>query len=323
MRFALPSSVAALKRTAFVADVVQLKKGKADNHDSSICVREARAKDFDKVHELLLGFNNEGVSESQWRQLFVDHSGLQRGVFGYVMVDGDEVVGFLATTIGERTIRGKTRRVCNISNWIVKPAYRGRSLELLSNVVDQPDTTVTALSPAPHVLSILQMLRFETLDTSERIILPAPLLTSRSDVAILTDPASIEEALADGPRNVMRHHTLPYNKHLLIRAPEGNCYVLMNRSWKAIAGNFRLPLGRIHHIDSPDVFVRYADRVVLSAMMRLRVAALVVNERTLGGRRIWHSIERPGGPRSGAYRSEELRPDEIDGTYSEAVLLNY
>jgi hypothetical protein len=317
MRLAQSHRVPALERTAFS------KKGEVLNRNSSICVREARAEDFADVHALLLGFNNHGVTASEWRQLFVDHTGLQKGVFGYVMVDGDEVVGFLATTIGKRTIRGKTHRFCNISNWIVKQAYRGRSLDLLSKVVDQHDVTVTALSPAPHVLPILQMLRFETLDTSERIIVPSPLPTSSRKVAILTDQASIEGALDADSLTIMRHHTLPYNKHLLVLAPEGSCYVLMNRSYKTIAGNIRVPMGRVHHVSSPDVFIRYVDRVILAAVTRLRVAALVVNERTLGGRRIWHSIRRPGGPRMGAFRSDELRPDDIDGLYSEAVLLNY
>jgi hypothetical protein len=97
----------------------------------------------------------------------------------------------------------------------------------------------------------------------------------------------------------------------------------MNRSWKTIARNIRLPMGRVHHISAPDVFVRHADRVALAALTRFRVAALVVNERTLAGRRIWHSIRRPGGPRTGAFRSDELRPADIDGLYSEAILLNY
>ena len=286
-------------------------------------VREARAEDFAKAYALLLGFENPGVTEDQWRQLFVDHSGLQNGVFGYVMVDGEEVVGFLGATVGSRTIRGRTHRVCNLSNWIVKQPYRGRSLDLLTKVLDEQGTTVTVLSPAPHVLKIFEMLRFELLDTSERIIIPSPLHAIVSKAVILTERSEIERELRGESLTILRHHSLQYNKHVLVRAPEGDCYVLMNRSWKTIARRIRIPMGRIHHISSRDVFLRYADRLALAAVARFGVAALIVNERALGGRRVWNSIRRPGGPRIGAFKSEELHPEDIDGLYSEAVLLNY
>jgi hypothetical protein len=293
-------------------------------NDSTVRVREAKAEDFAGVQALLLGFDTPAVTAEAWRQLFVDHSGAQNGVFGYVMTAGDPIVGFIATTIGERTIRGRSYRLCNVSNWIVAEAYRGRSMDLLAKVLEPSETTITVLSPAPHVLRIFKLLGFETLDTSERIILPSPLPSRSGKVTVLTDAPQIEQGLGAEERAIFRHHSLPHNKHLLLRDGEGgDCYVLMNRSWKTVAGRIRVPMGRVHHMSSRDVFVRHADRIVSAAATHFGVAALVVNERALGGRRIWHSLARPGGPRTGAFRSGGLRPEDIDGLYSEAVLLNY
>jgi hypothetical protein len=292
-------------------------------NQSSVRIREARAEDFPKVYRLLLEFENPGVTEDQWRQLFVDHSGQQNGVFGYVMVDGQEIVGFLGMTVGNRTIRNKLHRVCNISNWIVRQPYRGRSLDMRAPLVEESGTTITALSPAPHVLAIFKLLKFQMLDTSERIIVPSPIPAFGNKAVVVTDPAEIERRLEGERLAIFRHHRLRYNKHLLAVAPEGTCHVVMNRSWKTLARGVRLPMGRVHHVSSADVFVRHVDRIALAAVTRLRVAALVVNERALGGRRIWHSLARPGGPREGAFKSDDLRPEDIDGLYSEAVLLNY
>jgi hypothetical protein len=69
-------------------------------------VREARGDDFERVYPLLLEFKNSHLSKEHWRQLFVDHSGLQNDHFGWVLVDDDNVVGFVSTILSERTIRG-------------------------------------------------------------------------------------------------------------------------------------------------------------------------------------------------------------------------
>src|SRR5215468_5831498 len=104
-------------------------------------IREARADDFKRVYPLLLAFKNPHVKEENWRQLFVDHSGLQNDRFGWVLVDGDEVVGFIGTIFSDRTIRGQTVRLCNLSNWIVKQEYRMHSLALHGRVIADKSVT--------------------------------------------------------------------------------------------------------------------------------------------------------------------------------------
>jgi hypothetical protein len=290
-----------------------------------IAIREAKADDFGQVYPILLNFQNSHVTKEQWRQLFVDHSGLQNGVFGYVMTDGDEIVGFLATTFGERTVCDKRMRLCNLSNWIVKEPYRSQSLGLLTKALESIDesVTITNLSPTPSVLKVFEMLRFRMFDKTERIILPSPVPALWKRAKIVTEPDVIAQSLRGELLEIFRHHRLPYNKHVLIQAPEGACYVLMNRSYKTVAGKLRLPFGRVHHMSAPAVFVRHADRLVASIMLPFRIAAVVVDERALRGGKVWHSVERPGAERRGAFRSQVLGPEDVDGLYSEAVLLNY
>jgi len=286
-------------------------------------IREARADDFERVHPLLLDLRNPYVSEQQWRQLFVDHSGLQNDRFGYLLLDGEDVVGFLATTFSERTIRGQKERFCNMSNWIVKDAFRRQSLTLLSKVLALKGVTVTNLSPTPAVLKICEKLGFTPYDKSERIILPsaAPRLWKR--VEIITESTVIEGALGGELGRIFRDHQLPYNRHALVRAPEGDSYVMMNRSPKAVNGRLRVPMARVHHVSAPEIFLEHVDRLVNAVVARFGVAGMIVDERMLRGRKVWHSFARPGGPRTGAFRSDTLGPDDIDGLYSEAVLLNY
>ena len=264
------------------------------------------------------------MTKEQWRQLFVDHSRLQNDNFGWVLVDGSDVVGFVSTIVSERTTRGETVRLCNLSNWIVKDKYRAHSLALHGKVVADKSVTITNLSPTPQVLKLIEKLGFTVMDRSERIILPAVtarILRDRCE--ILTENRALDGALEGERLRFFRDHQLPHNRHVLLRTRAGDCYVMMNRSWKTIRGNLRLPFARVHHISAPDIFVRHLEKLVVRVAASFKVVAMIVDDRMLHGAVPWHSFMRPGGERKAAFRSEKLTAEDIDGLYTEAVLLNY
>ena len=289
-----------------------------------LIIRQARSDDFERVYPLLLEFKNSKLNKEHWRQLFVDHSGLQNGHFGWMLVDGCDVVGFVGTTRGMRTIRGETVRFCNVSSWIVKPEYRAYSLALHAKAIADKSVTVTNLSPTPQVLKILEKLGFTLMDKSERIILP--IVTAQTfidDCEILTDARAVEHALEGERLRFFRDHQLPYNKHILVRTRVGDCYLMMNRTLKTLRGNLRLPFARIHHISAPEIFVRHLDKLVVCVVAFLKVVAMIIDDRMVHGAVPWQSFMRPGGERKAAFRSEGLAAEDIDGLYTEAVLLNY
>jgi len=289
-----------------------------------VTIREARGDDFPRVYPLLLNFQNKGLSKEHWKQLFVDHTGLQHDRYGWVLVDGDQVVGFVGTILSERTVRGEKVRLSNTTSWIVKNEYRAHSLALHAKVLADDGVAITNLSPTAQVLKLLQKLGFTLMDKSERIILPVitpRTLTDRCEV--LTRPRDLERALRGESLRFFRDHQLPYNRHALVRAPSGDCYIMMNRSPKTIAAKLRLPFARVHHIGAPEVFARHSEKIAARIGASLRVVAMIVDERMLRGRVPWHSFPRPGGRRTAAFRSEKLTAEDIDGLYTEAVLLNY
>ncbi|MBV9559058.1 MAG: GNAT family N-acetyltransferase [Bradyrhizobium sp.] len=287
-------------------------------------IREARSDDFERVYPLLLEFENPNLTAEHWRQLFIDHFGQQNGRFGWVLLDGDEVVGFVSTIMSERTIRGETTQLCNTSSWIVRPEYRKHSLALHAKIVADKNVTVTNLSPTAQVLALLDKLGYTLMDKTERIILPV--LTARTFFdrsEILTSAASLEAALEGENLRFFHDHQLPFNRHALLRTPDGDCYIMMNRNLKAVRGNLRIPFARVHHIGAPDIFAKHLEKLAVRVATSLKVAALIVDDRMLQGVAPWHSFMRPGGRRSAAFRSKTLAANDIDGLYTEAVLLNY
>jgi acetoacetyl-CoA synthetase len=289
-----------------------------------VTIREARGEDFPRVYPLLLRFNNKGLRQEHWQQLFVDHSGLQNDRFGWVLDDGGEVVGFVGTILSERTVRGQKVRLCNTSSWIVRDEYRAHSLALHAKVLADPTVCVTNLSPTPQVLKLLGKMRFTLMDKSERIIVPVVTPRTLADrCQVITRPAQLERILSGEALRFFRDHQLPYNRHALLRSREGDCYLMMNRSLKIVAGKLRLPFARVHHIGAPDVFTRHTEKVAARLALALKVVGLIVDERMLRGRIPWHSFARPGGRRTAAFRSDVLTATDVDGLYTEAVLLNY
>jgi hypothetical protein len=99
--------------------------------------------------------------------------------------------------------------------------------------------------------------------------------------------------------------------------------MIMNRTLKTIRGNLRLPFARVHHISAPDIFVRHLENLGVRVAASLKVVAMIVDDGMLHGAVPWHSFMRPGGERKAAFRSEKLAAEDIDGLYTEAVLLNY
>jgi acetoacetyl-CoA synthetase len=289
-----------------------------------LIIREARSEDFERVYPLLLEFKNPHLTKEHWRQLFVDHSGLQNDHFGWVLVDGDDVVGFVSTIFSERTIGCETMRLCNTSSWIVKPQYRAHSLALHAKVIADKSVAVTNLSPTPQVLNLLEKMGFTLMDKSERIILPVVTTQTFIDrCEIITEARAVEGALEGERLRFFSDHQLPHNHHVLLRAAEGDCYVMMNRTLKTIRGNLRFPFARVHHIGAPDIFVRHLEKLAVRVAASLKVVAMIVDDRMLKGAAPWHSFMRRGGERKAAFRSERLVAEDIDGLYTEAVLLNY
>ncbi len=281
-----------------------------------VTVRKASGDDFERVVPLLLDFKNPYIRKEEWKRLFTDHWGEARGHFGYVMLDGEEAVGFLGLILSRRTVRGSERRFCNLTSWIVREPYRGRSLFLLLPALKEPDTTLVDLTPSAEVYALLRKAGFHDFETRQRILFPVP--AAGPDCAVRFDPGVLESGLDPESLKIYRDHRFPGCRHALIESEGGRCYVLMNRMVRRKKPYF---LAVIEHVSDRGVFAECAGRAAIRICLHLQVLALFADERLLGGARIPLSVTRPlSHPR--VFKSETCTGDDMDGLYSESVLLN-
>ena len=87
-------------------------------------VRKALVDDFDDTYPLLKNFNNSALAKEDWKQLFINHWKTDTDYFGYVLIDGKKVVGYLGMLFAIKVIQGEPHKLCNISSWIVQKQYR-------------------------------------------------------------------------------------------------------------------------------------------------------------------------------------------------------
>lgn len=160
-------------------------------------------------------------------------------------------------------------------------------------------------------------------DASQRIILPLPTVGGGAwRCRIHSDPRTLEAMLDEEARKVMHDHAFPHVHNFLIRTAMGDCHVVANRSPKSVRNGLLLPFARVHHISNVDVFIGALGRFRLEVAMRMAVVGLIVEDRYLAGARIPFSFVRPE-QRTAFIKSSTLTPADIDGLYSEQLLLNF
>jgi hypothetical protein len=232
---------------------------------------------------------------------------------GFMLRDGQRVVGVGLAFYSERLVAGHAERFCNMGAWCVLPEFRFHSMRLMTAVLAQDGYHFTSLSPIPKTASILAWLKFRSLDTSAALIpnLPWPTLPGRTTIS--ADPDVIEATLAGAELELYRDHAraLAVHHHVLIRGQD-SCYI-MHREFR----HKDVPLYAVLlHVSNPGLFHRALIPLTRHLLVRHRLVATLGELRIIGhqprlsfGLNAWPKM----------YRSDSLDPGQIDYLYSELM----
>ena len=281
----------------------------------SVIVRPAEEGDIDSVVDLLYDNMSQKVPKERWRRLLDYPWRPPDAARGYVAVDGDRPVGFLGLVYADRPVAGRIERFCNICAWYLLKPYRGQGIgqRIQFGSVADPDMTYTIMTAtAATGRAFGDNSAFQVLDDFRYLVRRRT--GSRGDLELIDDPASIEPLLGLEDRLILRDH-LPYNlRHLLLRAGEQSCYVVMQVKRKGA------------DIDYHEVMYASDGRVLAESAVALADALLPSDSAVL-------AIDRrflPSGPQWERealrlprwYRSARVEPERIDHLYGEVALLD-
>lgn len=234
---------------------------------------------------------------------------------GFMLRDGQQVVGAYLAFYSERVIAGQVERFCNLGAWCVLPGCRFHSVRLLNALLAQDGYHFTDLSPSGNVPALDARLGFRSLDTSTALVpnLPWPILVGRTRIS--ADPDVIESTLTGTQLELYRDHAqaVAVGHLVLIRGSE-SCYVMFRRArWRK-----DLPLlAVILHVSNPELFRRAILPLTRHLLIHHGVLATLAELRIVGTRPR-ASFMLPSPPPK-MYRSANLEPSQIDDLYSEMV----
>ena len=279
---------------------------------------EATPAMFDGIYPLLADFN-PALTREQWR-LLVDYP--WRGAddpMGYVLLDGEHIVGFISTLYSRRTIDGRVVRFCNTAHWVVKEEYRAESLRLLMMVLRQRDCTITNLTSSTAVSSLFAKLGFKVLDRNVLLSFPTPTLPrARGGVTFTADVGEIAESLTGPDARIQADHAgLPVG-HVMLRDGDDTCYLLFTRLHRRVLG-VPVPYCHVQYASDPELLARHRARLSWFLLRRFGALCFAIDERLVAGRAAGFGKPRPlGEPRY--YRSDSLGAGQIDNLYTELAV---
>jgi hypothetical protein len=232
---------------------------------------------------------------------------------GFMLRDGQRVVGAYSAFYCERSVDGRAERFCNLGAWCVLPGYRAHSVRLLKALLAQDGYHFTDLSPSEKVAAVNARLKFRLLDTSAVLVphLPWPTLPGRTRIS--TRPDVIWSALSESELKLyLDHAQAPAARHLvLIRGGEA-CYVM----YREVRRKGVPVLAVILHVSNASLFHRALIPLTRYLLVRRRLLATLAELRIIEYRPAV-SFGLNSWPKM--YRSASLEPGQVDDLYSELV----
>jgi hypothetical protein len=266
------------------------------------------------VAEFLHAELNSGVAASDWAAAMRVPWKVDAPNHGFMLTDGDRVVGAYLAFYSEREIDGRPERFCNLAAWCVRPEHRLHSVRLLMALLAQPGCHFTDLSPSGSVPALEARLGFTFLDTATALLpnLPWPSWPGRGSVS--SDPEVLRSTLTGRELQFYEDHVSTAAAHHVVLRSRGDwCYVVFRRDRRK-----GLPLfASVLHVSDPALFRRMLRPLARHLLLRHRLPASLVELRVAGGRPAGSVLL--GSPRRKMFRSASLTEDQIDYLYSELV----
>ncbi|MGF1648013.1 MAG: hypothetical protein ACFCVF_13975 [Kineosporiaceae bacterium] len=238
-----------------------------------------------------------------WRADAPDH--------GYLLRDGDDVVGAYLAFYSEREIAGRRERFCNLGAWCVLPEHRFRGLRLLKALISRPDVHYTDLSPSGSVVALNSRLGFSHLDTTTTLVPNLPWPPLPGDARVVADRRRIEEVLTGPELDLYRDHAgTAAARHVVLVQGGRTCYVVHRRVRRK-----DLPLfAAILHVSDPLLLARSWRPLARHLLVRHGVPLTLAERRIAGPAPTW--AIGPVRARPKMVRSA-LPAHRIDDLYSE------
>lgn len=268
--------------------------------------------DAPRVGQFLHDHLNGRISAPQWADSMLPTWQVDAPNHGYMLLEGDHVVGVQLAFYSVRETEAGPVRMCNVAAFCVLPEHRAQSVRLLRAILSQPGYSFTDLSPSGNVRPLNLRLGFRQLDTATALAPNLAWLLALPRMQVTGDRDVIAATLRGADRKIFMDHRRAWAaQHLLLVDGDRYCHIIFRRDRRK-----GLPLfATILHVSDPDLFSAGRAQVFRHLLLR-HGAAFTLLELRLVRDRPPLSLLLPGH-RPKMFRSEQLKPEAVDYLYSE------
>jgi len=228
---------------------------------SRIQARQIRESDLPAVADLLTrGFPERGLEF--WRAALArlaEHpvpTGLPR--YGYLLDNEGAAVGAILLIFSSVPGNDQNTIRCNVSSWIVEPAFRSYASLLVNKALKQKDVTYLNITPAPHTVQILLAQRYEQHNRGLFIAVPALKLRCPATDVSIVHPGSSPPASGrpDEHALLLEHAKYGCLSIWCVTGDRAYPFIFRKRAIKGI-----VPVAQLIYARHVDEFVRMAGAV--------------------------------------------------------------
>lgn len=284
----------------------------------AIEVRPITEDDARRVGEFLHAHMNARVAAAHWSNSLAVPWDAERPNGGFMLLDGDAVVGVHLAFYSRRTIDDRPERFCNLGAFCVLPEYRFHSVRLLKALLAQEGYHFTDLSPSGNVPDINARLGFRSLDTTTALVPNLPWPSWRARGRISSDLEEIERTLCGRELALYRDHAATAAaRHLVLIRGEEWCYVIFRGERYRRLPGFALLL----HVSHPELLRAMGRPLARHLLLRHGRLATLAEERIVKHRpRFSFGLK---APKRRMFLSPHLTAGDIDYLYSELVCVSW
>ena len=277
----------------------------------AISVRPITAADLPRIAAYWHANLNAGIPAQVWSGAFLRDWLPNAPNHGFQLLADGKLVGTLGAIYARQTINGEPVDFCNLTSLFVEPAYRGRSMDLLSACLSQKGFRFTNFTPTPAVAKMLRLFRFRELPSGERVVFNLPRPAFVTGLRVMTSP----DGLSGEAGRVWRDHIgLPGLRIFAVGRGEDWCVVFWRPSViKGLRG------ARVFGFSDLALFLRWRRAIGWHLLLRhgvcgMRIPSHLLPDDTTVG------IQRPN-PMPRLYCGPDLPHEQVTFLYSELVAL--
>ncbi|MFW6076276.1 MAG: hypothetical protein ACOC71_00860 [Hyphomicrobiales bacterium] len=236
--------------------------------------------------------------------------------YGAVVMDGDELCGFLGIVFADRPLAGSMHRTGNITSWYLEKDRRraGLGQEMLALVTSPPGVTYIATSPNPRSGGLLAKIGWEVFE-ERRFLWHRTGAPQEAEVRRLVSLQDAGELDGDSRRVLADHAGLNIDAHVLRGSDGEACLVVTYTKLKGAD----VAHHEVLHVSDRPVFTRFV-RDFANAVLAPANAVLSLDSRFVTETAMPDEIARLDIPRT--FKPCGTEAHHIDFLYSEVVLLD-